>query len=130
MTDTALYARVSTRGRDQDPETQLLKLREWSAQAGHMTTEYVDRASAADYRRRTAWRQLQDDIQARRITRVAVLRLDRAFRSSPDLSATLTAWDAIGIEFVCVTQPAIATRVLSCWPPYSQYGKRASVVSR
>ena len=43
MTDTALYARVSTRGRDQDPETQLLKLRAWAAQAGHSATEYVDR---------------------------------------------------------------------------------------
>lgn len=38
-----------------------------------------------------------------------MLRLDRAFRSSPDLYATLTAWDAIGIEFICVTQPAIGT---------------------
>lgn len=45
MSETALYARVSTRGRDQDPETQLLKLREWAAQAGHNATEYVNRAS-------------------------------------------------------------------------------------
>lgn len=38
-----------------------------------------------------------------------MLRLNRAFRSSPDLYSTLTAWDALGVEFVCITQPAIGT---------------------
>lgn len=107
---TALYARVSTRGHDQNPETQLRKLREWAAGDqldSQSVTEYVDQASAGDYKRRGAWRQLQDDIAAGKIRRVVVVRLDRAFRSSGDLYTTLMAWDAQGVEFVCITQPMI-----------------------
>lgn len=43
----ALYARVSTADRDQDPETQLLPLREFArAQGWQAAGEFVDRASA------------------------------------------------------------------------------------
>jgi DNA invertase Pin-like site-specific DNA recombinase len=44
----ALYARVSTRDRDQDPELQLQPMREYAAARGWQVTEYVDQASAAD----------------------------------------------------------------------------------
>lgn len=106
---TALYARVSTRDREQNPETQLLKLRAWASNLGHDATEYVDLASAADFKRRTEWRRLGEEITRGQVRRVAVLRLDRAFRSSADLHVTLTTWDTLGVEFVCITQPMIGT---------------------
>ena len=56
-----LYARVSTTDREQEPETQLLPLREFcQAQGWSVADEYVDHASATDLRGRVAWRRLLD----------------------------------------------------------------------
>ncbi len=63
----ALYARVSTRDKDQDPELQLHPMREYAVRRGWMITEYVDRASAADMTGRTQWAQLLEDVRRRRI---------------------------------------------------------------
>ncbi len=59
----ALYARVSTRNKDQNPETQLLRLRQFVSQHpdGQVAKTYIDQASANDLFHRTAWRNLQDD---------------------------------------------------------------------
>ena len=58
----ALYARVSTSDRDQDPETQLMAIRDYcKAQSWQVAREYVDHASARDMAHRKAWRQLLDD---------------------------------------------------------------------
>ncbi len=55
----AIYARVSTSDRDQDPETQLMPLREFcSSQQWDVHREYVDQVSANDLAHRLAWRQL------------------------------------------------------------------------
>lgn len=48
----ALYARVSTNDRDQDPMTQLLVLRDFVRAQGWDVQEYVDGAAASDL----AWR--------------------------------------------------------------------------
>jgi DNA invertase Pin-like site-specific DNA recombinase len=53
MERVALYARVSTRDKDQNSETQLLPLREFArAQGWDVAGEFVDYASATDDRRR------------------------------------------------------------------------------
>ena len=57
----AIYARVSTRDKDQDPELQLGPLREYVATRGWVAVEYVDFAPAGDLRHRTSWRRLLDD---------------------------------------------------------------------
>ena len=42
----AIYARVSTDDRGQDPENQLIALREWCTRSGHdIAAEYVDHES-------------------------------------------------------------------------------------
>ena len=43
-----LYARVSTRDKDQNPENQLMKLREFCKNKGWEYKEYVDYASGKD----------------------------------------------------------------------------------
>ena len=54
----ALAARVSTSDKDQDPETQLMPMREFClAQGWEVVKEYVDHAPANDLARRVAWRQ-------------------------------------------------------------------------
>ncbi len=85
-----LYARVSTSDKDQDPETQLLPLREFAAAQGWTTDrEYVDRASATDLRGRAAWRWLLEKAAKRQVDLILVWRMDRAFRSVLDAAQTL-----------------------------------------
>lgn len=96
----ALYARVSTADRDQNPETQLLHLRDFcKSQGWEVYIEYVDTASALDVAHRTAWRQLLDDCAKQRFKVVLVFKLDRAFRSVKHMHDTLYAWELSSISF-------------------------------
>jgi putative DNA-invertase from lambdoid prophage Rac len=96
----ALYARVSTSDKEQDPETQLLPLRDFcSAQGWEIFRGYVDYAPANDLAHRLQWRQLQDDAAKWRFSVVLVFKLDRAFRSVKHLHDTLAAWELVGVSF-------------------------------
>jgi len=112
----ALYARVSTKDKGQDPETQLIQLREMveapvvvlKAEGGlhykpELFREYVDYAAAGDLRRRSAWRDLLDDAASRRFDQVMVVRLDRAFRSVKHCADTLAYFDLHKISFRCLS---------------------------
>ena len=86
----ALYARVSTRDKDQNPETQLLPLREYAQnREGIVVHEYVDQASATDLNHRVAWHRLMDDARLHKIDGILVWRMDRAFRSVYHAAQTL-----------------------------------------
>ena len=57
----AIYAMVSTSDKDQNPETQMMPLREFvQAQSWNTFSEYVDHAPANDLAHRTQWRRLQE----------------------------------------------------------------------
>ena len=97
----ALYARVSTDDRDQTPETQLVALRDFCQGRGFgVVKEYVDQASANDFARRTAWRELLRDAGRKKFEAVVVFKLDRAFRSSREMHKTLEAWELAGVGLV------------------------------
>jgi len=86
----ALYARVSTSDKDQDPMTQLLPLREFvKAQSWDTYHEYIDYAPATDLYHRTAWKELLEDASRRKFDILVVWRMDRAFRSVLDAATTL-----------------------------------------
>ena len=100
MTTVAIYSRVSTSDKDQDPETQLMPLREFVTAKGWATyREYVDMAPATDLAHRTAWLKLLGDAGKRRFKIVLVFKLDRAFRSVKDMHDTLDAWEMVGVSF-------------------------------
>ena len=100
MTRVALYGRVSTSDKNQDPETQLMALRDFAAAHGLIVhREYVDRAPANDLAHRTAWRELLDDAAKRKFKTVLVFKLDRAFRSVKHMHDTLSAWEMVGVGF-------------------------------
>jgi DNA invertase Pin-like site-specific DNA recombinase len=105
----ALYARVSTRDKDQDPELQLDAMRDYTRARGWEAAEYVDTAAAGDLAHRTAWARLLDDAAQRRIDRVLVWKLDRAFRSTLHALATLRDLDHAGVGFASLTQPELDT---------------------
>jgi len=106
----ALYARVSTRDKDQNPETQLYALRAHCQRLGwEIAKEYVDTASAGNLRDRTAWRRLLDDVRLGGWDTVVVLKLDRAFRSVKETYDTLGFLEAHRKGFVAATQPVDTT---------------------
>ncbi len=90
MTHAGIYARVSTSDKDQNPETQLLPLREFvEAQGWTVAGEFTDHASATDLRGRTEWGRLLDQAAKRQVDVILVFRMDRAFRSVLDAANTL-----------------------------------------
>ena len=110
-----LYARVSTSDKDQNPETQLVPLREFAQAQGWVTfKEYVDYASATDLAHRIQWRQLLDDAAKRRFTIVLVLKLDRAFRNVKHVHDTLGAWEVVGISFKSLREQFDTSTALGC----------------
>lgn len=102
----ALYARVSTdKEGGQDPETQLYALRNWAARMGYTAVqEYVDKASANDLRGRVRWRQLLDDGRQHKFDLVAVVKLDRAWRSVAQMYVDLEHFASRNVQFVSITQ--------------------------
>jgi DNA invertase Pin-like site-specific DNA recombinase len=105
----ALYARVSTRDKDQDVELQLVPMREYVAAHGWEAFEYADEAAAGDLIHRTDWQRLLADAARRRIDRVMVWKLDRAFRSTLHALSTLQELEHHGVGFASLTQPELDT---------------------
>jgi len=106
----ALYARVSTDDKVQDPETQLYALRQFCQDADYeVYQEYVDRARARDFAHRKAWQQLQKDARRRKFKVVLVFRLDRAFRSVRECLNCLEDWQERGITFKSLKEDVIDT---------------------
>lgn len=79
---TAIYARVSTADKEQNPEMQLAVLRKYCAEKGwKIYGEFTDQASASDFNGRKAWTALMKEASSRRFNVLLVWKLDRAFRS-------------------------------------------------
>jgi DNA invertase Pin-like site-specific DNA recombinase len=78
----AIYARVSTDDKGQDPENQLRQLRQWCADAGHTVAhEYVDRESGRKSAQgRKEFARLFEDAHKRKFDCVLFWALDRFTR--------------------------------------------------
>src|SRR6516162_4631045 len=78
----ALYGRVSTDDKGQDPENQLTQLRAWCANAGHdVVAEYVDQESGRKGpERRKQFAALFEDASRRKFDCVLFWALDRFSR--------------------------------------------------
>ena len=107
----ALYARVSTEDKVQDPQTQVHALEGHCERRGWTIVgdPYVDYASAKDLARREAWRLLMKDAARGEFDIVLVYRLDRAFRSVRDGVLALDQLKHWGVGFVSVEEPYIDT---------------------
>ena len=105
-----VYARVSTSDKEQDPETQLIPLREFiKAQGWESTREWIDYVPATDLAHRTAWRELLDFASKRRFDLVLVWRMDRAFRSVLDAATTLERLRGWGVGLRSYSEPWLDT---------------------
>lgn len=104
----ALYARVSTRDKNQNPEVQINQLREYCQREGwEISGEYIDQASASDFVRRTAWVRLMKDAATRKFKALVVWKLDRAFRDVGMAVNTVRILRGAGIDFFVATVPVL-----------------------
>jgi DNA invertase Pin-like site-specific DNA recombinase len=101
----ALYARVSTKNNGQDPETQLIALREYAGHRGMtITDEYVDLGISGAKDRRPELDRLMTDARRRRFDIVLVARFDRFARSTRHLVLALEEFNSLGIDFVSLNE--------------------------
>lgn len=106
----ALYARVSTKDKDQDPEKQLDALRRLAADKDwEVAGEFVDHASAGDFGARKEWRRFVDLAGRRRFDVLAVFRLDRLARSVIDGASILQQLRHWNVDLVSASEPFIDT---------------------
>ena len=106
----AIYARVSTADKDQNPETQLRPLREHvNDLEDELLGEVVDRAGADDLRGRREWRRLLELALRRQVDLIVVWKLDRAFRSVVDGANTLQTLRSCGCGIRSLQEPWIDT---------------------
>jgi DNA invertase Pin-like site-specific DNA recombinase len=108
----AIYARVSTDDKGQDPQNQLTELRAWCTAAGHtISREYVDHESGrkgADKRKQFA--TLFDDAAKRKFDCVLFWALDRFSREGMAQTIIhLQRLSSYGIGFHSYTEAHLAT---------------------
>ena len=107
----AIYARVSTDDKNQDPQNQLMQLRDWCRHAGHdLVAEYVDHESGrkgSDKRKQFA--ELFEDASRRRFDLVVFWSLDRFRREGmvPTIMH-LQRLSACGVAFHSYTEAHLA----------------------
>jgi DNA invertase Pin-like site-specific DNA recombinase len=105
----AIYARVSTADRGQDPETQLRPLREYAARRGFaIVEEFIDHGSGTRTDRER-FRRLFEAARRRRFDVVLVWRYDRFARSTRELVNALEEFNSLGIDFVSYSEGADTT---------------------
>lgn len=104
----AIYARVSTK--DQDPENQLLELRELAARRGWTVTgEYVDHGVSGAKDRRPQLDAMVDVVRRRKADIVLVWALDRLGRSLRHLVDLAGVFEVLEVDLVCLNQPIDTT---------------------
>ena len=138
-TVVAIYARVSTN--EQNPEAQLLALREYADRRGfEIYKEYVDHVSGDTEQRRAkrqndrAYRELMDDAGRRKFDCVLVWKYDRFARSLGILVAALQQFSALGVDFISYTQNIDTTTAMGrlfyhVIGSFADYAKRAIMQS-
>jgi len=100
ITRVALYARVSTLN-NQDPEMQLVELREYAGRRGwQIVEEYMDQGISGSKESRPALNRLMADACRRRFDAILVWKIDRFGRSLKHLVNSLAEMAALGVAFV------------------------------
>ena len=101
----AIYARVSTANNGQDPTMQTRELTEYCQRRGWTVVgEYVDVGISGTKEKRPELDRLLSDAHIRRFDAVVVWKFDRFARSVSHLLRALENFQALGIEFVSLSE--------------------------
>jgi len=97
----AIYARVSTHDKGQDPDLQLKPLREYCRQRGFEAAgEFIDVGVSGSKDKRPELDRLMDMAKKRLLDCVIVWKLDRFARSLKFLVTTLDEFEKLGVSFI------------------------------
>jgi len=100
-----IYARISTKGKGQTVDTQLLDLRGYCKSRGwKIVTECMDEGVSGSKESRPALKQIMDLARKRKIDVLLVHRFDRFFRSLRQLINTLEELNELGVHFVSFSE--------------------------
>lgn len=95
-----IYARVSTLEKGQDPETQLLQLREYAQRRDFkVVAEYVDYASDTS-QDRPQYKVMMEAARKRKLDVILVWRYDRFARSTQALVNAMKEFGQLGVDFI------------------------------
>jgi DNA invertase Pin-like site-specific DNA recombinase len=101
----ALYARVSTHDKGQDPNVQLKPLREYCKQRGfEVAGEFVDVGVSGSKDRRPELDRLMDMARKRKINCLLVWKLDRFGRSLKNLINQLSELEGLNVAFISLQE--------------------------
>lgn len=101
----ALYARVSTADKGQDPRVQTLELQEYCQRRGwSVVGEYVDVGISGTKEKRPELDRLMADAHRRRFEAVLCWKFDRFARSVSHLIRALETFRALGVDFVSFSE--------------------------
>jgi DNA invertase Pin-like site-specific DNA recombinase len=101
----ALYARVSTADKGQDPELQLVPLRDYcKARGWTVSGEFTDKGISGTKDRRPQLDELMNLARKRQIDCVVVWKLDRWGRSLKHLINSISELQSIGVSFVSYSE--------------------------
>src|SRR5215831_471669 len=105
MRNAVLYARVSTRNNGQNPETQLLPLREYAQNRGlTVIEEFIDHGVSGAKDRRPKLDALMAAARKGQFDTVMVWKFDRFARSVRHLVQALEEFQSLGIHFISLTE--------------------------
>lgn len=97
----ALYARCSTLDKGQDPELQLVPLREYCQRRGFaIAGEYVDNGVSGIKDHRPQLDRLLEAARKRQVDLIVVWKLDRFGRSLKQLVTALDELSSLGVGFI------------------------------
>jgi DNA invertase Pin-like site-specific DNA recombinase len=101
----AVYARISTADKGQDPEMQLRELRDYCTHRGFtIVAEYVDVGFSGSKESRPELNRLMADAGKGLFTAVVVWKFDRFARSTSHLLKALETFQNLKIDFVSLTE--------------------------
>src|SRR3990172_10597305 len=106
----AIYARVSTKDKGQNPEMQLEPCRRYAkAMEWEIYKEYSDKARATDFVGRKAWAELMKAASTHQFDILLVWKLDRAFRDVQHCRNTIVQLLNYHVNFLSYTDRNIDT---------------------
>ena len=106
----ALYARVSTKDKGQNPETQLQPMREQLGRRGFVIAqEYVDIGQSGAKEFRPQLNRLMEHARKRQFDAVMVWKFDRFARSVTHLLKALDEFNALKIDFMSLQESVDTT---------------------
>jgi len=116
MKKVALYARVSTVDKNQDPENQLIPLRKRCEREGWNYVEFIDKGSAfKENPKLPARSELLERSRNQEFDAIMVWAIDRWSREEPMKVANQIFYEikkGMGVEFISLNEPFLSTNTM------------------